>query len=411
MAYQEKTTVSYGGRLGNALKGVVGGIIAFVGGTILLFWNEGNFIKTLRALNEAEGATTHCESVATIDPALEGKMIHASAFADTQDILEDSDFGLKETAISLIRTVEYYQWEEDSKTETKDKLGGGQERVTTYTYDKGWSASPVDSGKFKDEDYQNKNFVLMNVTPQTQYAKNVLFGAYSLPPFFIESISGRVSAEPKLSPEQIAALEKVITANPRAQASAAPASTNAAASQWVHASGGTVYLGKTPASPHVGDVRVTLAKVLPQDVSVIAKVSGQTFAKYVAKNGKTVSRLALGTKSMEEMYESARSGNKAFTWILRVIGIILVCAGLKMIFAIFEAIAKVVPFLGSIVGAGVGFVCTVLGLAWSIVWIAIAWLTYRPLISVPLLVGAVALVVYLKTKGSKGNTNKETPAQ
>lgn len=405
MAYQEKTTTSYGGRLGNAFKGIIGGLIAFIGGTILLFWNEGNFIKTLRALNEAEGATTHCESVATIDPSLEGKMIHASALADTKDVLEDSDFGLKETAISLVRTVEYYQWREESKTETKDKLGGGEERVTTYTYEKGWTSSPVDSGKFKDEDYQGKNFTLVKVDPKTQYAKNVSFGAYSLPPFFIESISGRVSAEPKLSPEQMEALEKVILANPHAKAPASPPP------QWVHASGSTIYLGLSPATPHIGDVRVTFAKVLPQDISIIGKVNGQTFAKYVAKNGKTVSSLRAGTVSMEEMYESARSGNKMLTWVLRVIGIILVCAGLKMVFAIFEAIAKVVPFLGSIVGAGVGFVCTVLGLAWSIVLIAIAWLTYRPLISVPLLVGAVALVVYLKTKGSKGNTNKEAIQQ
>ena len=408
MAYQEKTTVSYGGRLGNALKGIVGGFIAFIGGTILLFWNEGNFIKTLRALNEAEGATTHCESVATIDPAFEGKMIHASALADTQDVLEDAEFGLKETAISLNRAVEYYQWEESSKTETKDKLGGGQERVTTYTHQKGWVASPIDSGAFKDEDYRNKNFTLARVEPKTQYAQNVSFGAYALPPFFIESIGGRVSAEPKLSPEQIAAWEKAITASPHARASApAPASTNATASQWVHAAGGTVYLGKDPASPHIGDVRVTFEKVLPKEVSIIGKVNGQTLAKYVAKNGKTVSGLRVGTVGMAEMYEGQRGTNKMFTWILRVIGVILVCAGLKMVFAIFEAIAKVIPFLGTVVGAGVGFVCTVLGIAWSIIWIAIAWLTYRPLISVPLLVGAAALIVYLKIKGSKGNTAKE----
>ena len=411
MAYQEKTTISYGGRLGGALKGIVGGFIAFIGGTILLFWNEGNFIKTLKAINEAEGATTHCESVATIDPALEGKMIHATALADTKDVLTDGEFGLSETAISLIRTVEYYQWEEDSTTETKDKLGGGQERTTIYTYQKGWVSSPINSGAFKDEDYQSKNFILAKVEPRTQYAKNVSFGAYSLPPFFIESIGGRVSAEPKLSPEQIAALEKVILANARAKPAApAPTSADAPASQWVHVSGGTVYLGLAPASPSIGDVRVTFAKVLPKEVSIVGKVNEQTFARYVAKNGKTISGLRVGNVSMEEMYEGQRGSNKLLTWILRIVGVFLVCTGLKMIFAIFEALAKVIPFLGSIVGAGVGLVCTVLGIAWSFLWIAVGWLFYRPLIGIPLVLIPIALIIYLKKQASN-KTVKETPAQ
>ena len=411
MAYQEKTTISYGGRLGSALKGIVGGFIAFIGGTILLFWNEGDFIKKLKAINEAEGATTHCESVATIDPALEGKMIHASAFADTKDVLTDGEFGLSETAISLSRTVEYYQWKESSTTETTDKLGGGQEKVTTYTYKQGWVSSPINSGAFKDEDYQSKNFILAKVDPRMQYAQNVSFGAYSLPSFFIRSIGGSVSAEPKLSPEQIEALEKAVIANARTKPAApAPASTNAPASQWVHASGSTIYLGQAPASPHIGDVRVTFAKVLPKEVSIIGKVKGETFEEYKAKNGKTISGLRIGTVSMEAMYEGQRTTNKAITWILRVIGIFLVCTGLKMIFAIFEALAKVVPFLGTLVGAGVGLVCTVLGIAWSFLWIAIGWLFYRPLIGIPLVIVPIALIIYLKKQASNKPV-KETPAQ
>ena len=70
MAYQEKTTTTYGSRLSNSLKGIVFGLIAFVVGTVLLFWNEGNFVKTKRALTEAEGAVVSVASVDTRAPEL-----------------------------------------------------------------------------------------------------------------------------------------------------------------------------------------------------------------------------------------------------------------------------------------------------------------------------------------------------
>jgi hypothetical protein len=66
-----------------------------------------------------------------------------------------------------------------------------------------------------------------------------------------------------------------------------------------------------------------------------------------------------------------------------------------------EALAKVIPPLGTIVGAGITLVSLVLGGAWSLLWIAIAWLTYRPLVGIPLLVVAVGGLIWLKGKGRK----------
>jgi hypothetical protein len=66
--------------------------------------------------------------------------------------------------------------------------------------------------------------------------------------------------------------------------------------------------------------------------------------------------------------------------------------------------------LGDIVGVGVSLVTGIIGLAWSLLWIAIAWLTYRPLIGVPLLVAAVALVIWLKKKAPKAPSSTPPPA-
>ena len=40
MAYTETTRTSYGKRLGNSLGGIVTGLLLFVGGTVLIWWNE-----------------------------------------------------------------------------------------------------------------------------------------------------------------------------------------------------------------------------------------------------------------------------------------------------------------------------------------------------------------------------------
>jgi hypothetical protein len=398
MAYQEVTRTGYGDRLKKALGGVVGGFVMFIGGTALLFWNEGNFVKTKKALDEAQGAVVPVEQVATIDPALEGKLIHASARAETQDVLEDAEFGVKQTGIQLRRSVEYYQWVEESRTETRDKMGGGQERVTTYTYKKEWRSKPVDSGAFRDPEYQNRNTVWLTFEAQTSYAKNVSFGAYTLPQFFVEAIGQAESANVSPAPEQIQTWTKSMIEHPRF-----PRSQNVtnAPPPVVHASGNTVYFGRSPSAPEIGDARVSFTWVPPHEVSIIGKVSGKTFVKFVAKNGKSVSRLDDGIRSAEEMFASAAKENATLTWILRLVGVLCVCFGLKSIFGILEALAKVVPLLGDIVGAGVGLVCTLVGLAWSFLWISIAWLAYRPLIGIPLLVASVGCIVWLKKKARK----------
>ena len=390
MAYQVTTRTSYGQRLSGSLKGIVTGFILFIAGTILLFWNEGNFVKTRKSIQEAEKAVVKVNDVSGVDPSLNGKLIHASAFANTEDVLTDGMFGISETAIAIHRKVEYYQYEEKSTSQTKDRIGGGQETVTTYTYDKKWTSSPVNSGNFHDPSYQSSNFVLTNVDAEKKYAQNVSFGGYKLPPFIISSISGSIPAEVKLSADEIKQLEKMIVAN-----------KSDAATQSVHVRGNEVYFGNSPANPDIGDVRVTLTKIPPADISLIAKVVGSTFEEFVASNGRTFSSVAMGTVSAEKMFADAHSSNKILTWILRIIGILFVIIGLRSMFSILPTLFKVLPFLGNIVGAGVGLVCFLFGGAWSLITIAIAWLWYRPLIGIVLLAVAVACIWFLSKKAKK----------
>ena len=107
----------------------------------------------------------------------------------------------------------------------------------------------------------------------------------------------------------------------------------------------------------------------------------------------------LSFKDAAEIFESENEANKMWTWILRIAGIFLVVMSLKMVFGFIETILKVVPFVSNIVGWGVGLVCTVVGVVWSLIVIAVAWIFYRPLLGIALLVIAGLLIWLFAFKG------------
>jgi len=398
MAYQVKTTKNYGNRLLDSLKGVGSGFVLLFIGTILLWVNECSYVRTDKAIRSAQKALVKVSDVSTADPSLNEKLIHASAFADTQEVLSDKQFGISEKAISLIRDVRYYQYEEKKQTQKKDKLGGSEETITTYTYDKKWVNAPINSANFADPEYKKSNIVLdSDIKYQRLYAKNVSFGAYKLPAFIIEQIETREPVNPQIDSSDLAAWNNREAGN----AKAVGYKTDGAASL-VHVSDNSVYLGRSPSSPQIGDVFITLEKVPPTDISIIAKVTGgSNFEKFIDSRGTAFSRVAMGIVSAETMFDSAKKENTFLTWILRLIGLLLVVAALKLIFNILPTLFKVLPPLATIVGAGVGLVCSIGGFAWSLVVIALAWLFYRPLIGIPLLLVAVAGIWFLNKKAKE----------
>lgn len=374
MAYQEVTKTSYGSRLGNSLKGILTGLVLLVAAIVLLWWNEGRAVKVSKMLKAAETECVDVASVDSVDPALEGKLIHATAVAKTDEVLTDPDYGLSVNAIRLERDVEYYQWVEHSSSETKDKIGGGQETTTTYTYSKEWVSGPVDSGSFKDPDYQGSNYVRTTVPENTVTAQKVDFGAYVLPQAMVGAIPAGTAVN---VPDSVANGVDIFV------------------------QGNTVYYGENPQTPAVGDVRVSFSEADGGVASILGQVKGNTFESFKHKNGKSLMVLRMGEHSQEEMFESEKASNKFILWLVRILGIILMISALRMMFDILVAILKVLPFLGNIAQVGVNLVTGVVGIILSLVVIMIAWVAYRPLLAVVLALVIVALVCFLISKSKK----------
>jgi hypothetical protein len=445
MAFTETTTTGYGTRVGRSFKSIGSGFIIFCLATALLWWNEGRAVKTEKMLDEAGNAYVEMENPNKKDASLEGELICGTAMATTEDSLSDAQFGVGAKAIALRRTVEYYQWVEHAESKSEDKLGGKQVTTTTYTYSKQWVSSPVQSSQFKDPAYQNKNMVLTTIDEAEQYAENVSFGAYKLSESLIHSISSREGLDLAISEDLLAQFDKNTqvayerfygvqksiqqpTQQPATQP-AIPDSIRALLSdsaravldslqavndsivksmanaenkkdlQYVHQASNVLYFGRVPGSPEVGDVRVTFEIVVPAKVTVMAVVDGDSFKPYKAKNGKRFQTLVMGKKSGDEIIDAEKKANNMILWALRILGVMLVIAGLKGIFGFLETILKVVPFIANIFGWGVGVVCTVIGVVWSLIVIALAWLFYRPLLGIGLLALAGFLVWVFAFKG------------
>ena len=448
MAYTEKTTTGYGTRVGNSIKATLMGFVIIIGATILLWWNEGRAVKTADMLEDAQGACVEMPNPDKMDKSLDGELVCGTAMANTEEVLTDTDFGISENAISLSRKVEYFQWVEHSESKSEDKLGGKEETTTTYTYKQEWVSSPVNSGDFKDPAYQNKNYTWTVVENQDLWAEKVTFGAYVLNESLIHSISSTEAVELNVNEQLLQSMDKSIadtyarikglpTPVNQANAAVAPvAQTEPAAAtadslqtaiadsisqnnkvdlEYVHQAGNVIYYGRSMNAPEVGDVRITFEKTVPAKVTVVSQVEGNTFKPFVAKNKKKFQTLRMGKKSIEEIFEEENENNTMWTWILRIVGILLVISGFKSLFSFLETLLKVVPFLSSIFAFGVGIICTIVGIVYSLIVIALAWIFYRPVLGIILLVIAGFLVWVFAFNGKKKlaeltNKGKAEPA-
>ena len=373
-----RSSQSWFSRLGESIKSVLVGLVLFVASFPLLFWNEGRAVRTARSLEEGAGAVVSVPADA-VNAGNDGKLVHVSGAVATDAPLVDPDFGVEAQAVKLIRDVEMYQWKEEEKSETRKKLGGGEETVTTYTYEKAWSSDAIDSSQFQ-QSAGHENPGGFPVQANTVVADPVRLGAF------------------QLSPEQV---DQLTDAQDLPVNDAMAAALPEPMREQVQVSGGVFYMGENPSSPQIGDVRIRFRVVRPSAASVVGVQTGSTFAPYQAEAGDTVLLVEEGTHGAAEMFQTAQKANAVMTWILRAVGWFLMFIGLTMVFKPISVFGDVVPLFGTMLGAGLGIFSFLISAALSTLTIAISWLFVRPLLGITLLAVAVAAIVWLVRLGRK----------
>ncbi len=366
-SFTETTTKSWTTRIGESIKGVLFGLVLIVGSCIFLFWNEGRAVQTQRSLTEGASLVVSLDP-ARVDPANDGKLVHLSGDLKPGAPLADPDFTVSASALRLARTVEMYQWKEETKTETRKNVGGSEETVTTYEYVRTWSETRYDSSRFKRQEG--------HINPQMQYrgasysSRDATLGAFRPGANVIDRLpaSENVPLDPSLAAKLAGRVQGP-----------------------VHVADGRIYVGESPSQPRIGDLRISFKLAPAGPTSVIGQQAGTGFAEYQTQAGDRLLMVRPGTVSAADMFAAAQRENRVLTWILRLAGVFAMFIGFMMVLAPLVVVADVVPFIGNILSAGSAIVSLVLTAIVAPVVIAVAWFWYRPLVSAAVL--AVGLVL------------------
>lgn len=375
--FTEVTQTGWLSRIGKSITGVLIGIVLVIVAFPVLWMNEGRSVKTYKGLVEGEKVTVEAKSEA-VDAANDGKLVHTIGTAETKEPVRDDVFHVGgDNIIKLSREVETYQWIEKKETKTKNKMGGGEETVTEYTYKKDWDDKVHKSDEFKHPSgHQNPVPAYSEAHFQSQH---VTLSAYRLPEFL-------VSAWDDFKPHELPAID------------ALPEPLRAKATVL----NGWLYLTKNPNAPELGDARVKFQSIPSGEASVLARQIRDTFEPYNTKTGTSIARIASGVHSKEAMFAAAKSENNMLTWLLRGAGFLMMLIGLVMIFSPLKVLADVVPFVGRMVGGGMGLIAFLLSAIGSSLTISLAWLWYRPLLGGGLLIITVGgLILLIKAMRSR----------
>lgn len=376
MAHSEVSYNSHGSRVAKAIGGALFGVVLFLVSFIVLFWNEGRAVQTEKSLAEGQSSVKSIKAD-KVDSAMEAKLVHLTGLATTEETLTDADFKVSAAnAIKLVRDVEMYQWEEHKKSEERKNSNGSSYTVTTYTYEETWSPRHIDSSAFSEEWHENPKS--MKYESKTLTAGKVTVGAFAM------------------TAEQVGKLDtssKVVVDKKPAELKVMKAVMNE----------GDLYLGKSPASPAIGDMRVHFKVVKPMDVSLVAQQSGSTFVPYQTSAGDALLLVREGTMNATQMFDAAQADNVAMTWVLRFLGWFMMLAGLGLVFRPVAIIGDRFAFLGTLAGAGLAVSAFLLASGLSLMTIGISWLFFRPLLGLVLmaLAGGAGFLYVKRIKAKK----------
>ncbi len=384
--FTEVTSESWFGRIGRSIKSVLVGLVLFLAAFPLLWWNENRAVRAARSLDLVEKAAIELKA-AEVQPENEDKLVLVGGKATTTKSARDTTFRLRVEGIKLRRRVEMYQWDEEVETRSQKKLGGGKKTVKTYRYREIWSGSLIKSSGFK-KSRDHENPARFKYESKSFYPELVELGAFELNKALLEQVN-------KYEPVTLSSAE--VKKMPRAIRAKAE----------LHE--GWLYLGK-PNAPKIGDHRILFQVAKPLEVTVLAQQRGNGFTAFMDEEYKlTYHVLKVGLKTKAVFIQEMRKSAQMLTWLLRLVGLIVMGIGIGLIFQPLAVVADVVPFLGDLLGFGI-FLFALLGAAvLSCLTIGLAWTFYRPLLGIPLLLGSIAVIVAFKVLGR--SRQKPAPVQ
>jgi hypothetical protein len=391
----------WGGRMGKAIVGIPAGIILFLLAFVVLFWNEGHAVHRAQALAEGKANVVEVADVTKVNPENSGKLVYMTGEAKADEPVKDTTFNVSAPALKLTRNAEIYQWVERKESKTV-REGTKDKTVTSYYHEKKWVPKPEDSSNFKPDDGGIPDADIKNVgtlphKSEVFRAKDAHIGAYKLTDHQVDQMGEGVQLPVTTE------MEANLPANLKGKVKAGQDGNYYQPFPREDNSKGTK--GDPSADPQIGDVRYSFTVVKPATISLVYKQVGDTFEPYTAKSGSTLEMLVVGTKSSQEMFSAEEAANESLTWILRLVGFIMMALGIFLVLNPIAAFVDILPIFRQMASAAIGVVAILIALPLSLITIGIAWVFYRPLLGIGLVVLAIVILggaIYFVRKARAG---------
>lgn len=379
------SSTSFFGRIRDAFLGFIIGPLLLIAAVILIFWNESHSVRVQKSLKEGAAKVVEADE---FDSDNDGELVHATGDTTTEQTLRDPVFGVTAQGIRLSRNVQVYAWTEKESSSTSTSASGTKTTKKTYTYEKKWVSSLPNSNHFKQPD-GHENPSQIKYKSASFQADSVGLGDYTLDSELVG----------KLTNDKTVSLEKDSLKLP----------------DGARVSGDTIYIGSdSENNPVIGDLRITERLIPNGPVSIVAgQGPKERLAPFQTKAGEAIGLIEPGTKTAAEMFATAQSANRTFTWVARIGGLLLLLFGFLLLLSPLSTMSSIVPLLGGIFEAGVFLISLLAAIAIWALLVALAWMVVRPLIGGAMLVLAgvgIFLLIHHIRKGAAKRRAQVAPA-
>jgi|GEM_PF-2648339 len=353
-------------RFAKSLRGVLTGIVLFALSLPILFLNESTVAQKHSDVQKGLRNVKSAEPV--VNEYLENKIVHISGVTTAQGNIIDKTFSIDYDGLKLKRIVEMLQWEEVSSLDENEKPSKDAQENASFVYSKIWSDTIINSTQFNDiENYTNPN--IFSLQGKELPANDIKLGSLKLSRGSIKDLSNYES----VTIGQIGASNDAYTVVEQST---------------------MLYNGKDYANPQVGDLRVHFEVIPEQTYTIVGEYEKGTLYPYVGNN-QTLSLIESGEVSREEMFIDVERTNHAISWIMRLLGTLMMFAGLWLMFGPITSLAALIPMLGRVTRDATALFIVITTAVFVFGILTLAWALYQPAIGLPLLlVALLAFILY-----------------
>ncbi|MCE5231706.1 MAG: TMEM43 family protein [Mizugakiibacter sp.] len=245
------------------------------------------------AAEDAVGGFVLTGADAQPGPGVEGGLVLVAGTPQVISLATDLQFAVAASAPALVRKVEMFQWREIA-------FGGG-----APSYELDWVDRAVDSSRFR-QPRGHENPGAFPFEGARFYAPSVRLAGYTLSLPLLQAIPGYEAYAPDLSrlPPNLAASFQAVE--------------------------GALTTSADPASPRLGDLRVSWAVVPLQPITVVARVRNGTLVPAAGADGVATARVQLGERAPADMLPDMPEAPR-YAWARRALVLLLAWGGAMLL--------------------------------------------------------------------------------